>query len=113
MNVVPRFFCVAACFFALWPAVLQSMETSPADPAVGADYIIGLGDTLQVFVWRNPELTVTVPVRPDGKVSTPLVEDLVAVGKRPSGLARDIEVVLGAYVKAPQVNVIAPSPPVR
>ena len=57
MTVVPRFFRVAACFFALWPAVLQSMETSPADPAVGADYIIGLGDTLQVFVWRNPELT--------------------------------------------------------
>ena len=58
---------------------------------VSPDYIIGPGDTIQVFVWRNPELSVTVPVRPDGKVSTPLNEDMVAVGKTPSQLARDIE----------------------
>src|SRR5262245_36184940 len=54
------------------------------DPTVGANYLIGPGDTIQVFVWRNPELTVSVPVRPDGKVSTPLVEDMVAVSKTPS-----------------------------
>lgn len=69
-------------------------------------YIIGPGDTLQVFVWRNPELSTTVPVRPDGKISTPLVEDMTAVGKTPSQLARDVEGVLGEYVRSPQVNII-------
>jgi polysaccharide export outer membrane protein len=78
----------------------------PAATTVAADYVIGPGDELQVFVWRNPELTVTVPVRPDGKISTPLVEDMVAVGKAPSVLARDIEQVLAEYVRSPQVNVI-------
>jgi polysaccharide export outer membrane protein len=68
--------------------------------------VIGPGDTVQVFVWRNPELSVTVPVRPDGKISTPLVEDMVAVGKTPSQLARDVEGVLGEFVRQPTVNVI-------
>jgi polysaccharide export outer membrane protein len=77
---------------------------------VAAAYIIGPGDTLEVFVWRNPELSSTVPVRPDGKISTPLVEDMVAVGKTPTVLARDIEKVLAEYVKSPQVNVIVTQP---
>jgi polysaccharide biosynthesis/export protein len=85
-------------------------ETQPAEAKVGVDYIIGPGDTLQVFVWRNPELTTTVPVRPDGKISTPLVEDMVAVGKTPSKLARDIETVLSEYVRSPQINVIVTQP---
>ena len=94
------------------PSVPVASETAaPAPPsAVAADYIIGPGDTIQVFVWRNPELTTTVPVRPDGKVSTPLVEDMVAVGKTPSVLARDIEKVLAEYVRTPQVNVIVTQP---
>jgi len=75
-----------------------------------ANYVIGPGDTLEVFVWRNPDLTVTVPVRPDGKISTPSVEDMVAVGKTPSGLARDIELALTEYVKSPKVNVIVTQP---
>jgi len=70
------------------------------------DYIIGPGDTLQVFVWRNPELSVSVPVRPDGKISTPLVEDMVAVGKTSPQLARDMEKVLSEYVRSPKVNII-------
>ena len=70
------------------------------------NYLIGAGDTLQVFVWRNPELSVSVPVRPDGKVSTPLVEDMQAVGKTPTQLSRDMEVVLEKYIKSPQVNII-------
>jgi polysaccharide biosynthesis/export protein len=78
----------------------------PAPPTKMDDYVIGPGDSLQIFVWRNPELTVTVAVRPDGKISTPLVENMVAVGKSPSQLARDIEVVLAEYVRTPQVNVI-------
>jgi polysaccharide biosynthesis/export protein len=70
------------------------------------DYVIGPGDKLQVYVWRNPELSTTVPVRPDGKISVPLVEDMVAIGKSPSQLARDIETVLAEYVRDPKVNVI-------
>jgi polysaccharide export outer membrane protein len=83
---------------------------APAESKVTNDYLIGPGDTIQVFVWRNPELTTTVPVRPDGKISTPLNEDMVAVGKTPSILARDIEKVLGEYVRSPQVNVIVTQP---
>lgn len=86
--------------------------TLPAAPAAGVspNYLIGPGDTLQIFVWRNPELTSSVPVRPDGKISTPLVEDMVAVGKMPSELARDIEKVLGEFIRSPQVNVIVTVP---
>jgi polysaccharide export outer membrane protein len=89
-------------------AVAQAQ--TPAPPSASPAYIIGPGDTLQVFVWRNPELSSTVPVRPDGKISTPLVEDMVAVGKTSSRLARDIETVLAQYVKSPQVNVIVTQP---
>ncbi|MEI2787983.1 MAG: XrtA/PEP-CTERM system exopolysaccharide export protein [Steroidobacteraceae bacterium] len=86
---------------------LRRPPTDPrADAAADSEYIIGPGDSLQVFIWRNAELSVTVPVRPDGKISTPLVEDMVAVGKTPSQLARDIEAVLAAYIRTPQVNVI-------
>jgi len=93
------------------PTTPAAPQTAPraAAPAVSAnstDYIIGPGDTLQIFVWRNPELSVTVPVRPDGKISTPLVENMVAIGKSPSQLARDMETVLAEFVRTPQVNVI-------
>jgi len=70
------------------------------------NYQIGPGDRLDIFVWRNPEISTVVPVRPDGKISTPLVEDMVAVGKTPSELARDMEKVLATYIKTPTVNVI-------
>lgn len=73
--------------------------------AVGTDYLIGPGDKLQIYVWQNPDLSVTVPVRQDGKVSTPLVEDMQAAGKTASTLARDIETVLAEYVRSPKVNV--------
>ena len=108
---------LAAVFAALLPSITLAQATATPAPAIEApaaavspDYVIGPGDVLQVFVWRNPELTTTVPVRPDGKISTPLVEDMVAVGKNPSGLARDIEKVLGNYVRSPQVNVIVTVP---
>lgn len=78
----------------------------PATAAIRSEYIIGPGDSLQIFIWRNAELSTTVPVRPDGKISTPLVEDMVAVGKTPSQLARDMEAVLAEYIRSPQVNVI-------
>jgi polysaccharide export outer membrane protein len=82
----------------------------PASAIVGNSYIIGPGDSLEIFVWRNPELSTKIPVRPDGKISSPLVEDMVAVGKTPTQLARDIEKVLSEYVKSPQVNVIVSQP---
>ncbi len=75
-------------------------------PVVSPDYRIGPGDTLKVSVFQNDELTATLPVRPDGKISTPLVEDMVAVGKTPSQLARDIEKTLAQYIKAPKVSVV-------
>jgi polysaccharide biosynthesis/export protein len=85
----------------------EAVSPQPEAPAaVPADYRIGPGDTLRIYVFQNEELSATVPVRPDGKISTPLVEDMVAVGKTPSNLARDIEKSLGEYVKAPKVNVV-------
>lgn len=105
--------CVILVATLLSHAVAAAQVDSPVRTPisiVGETYLIGPGDTLQIFVWRNPELTVTVPVRPDGKISTPLVEDMVAVGKNPTDLARDIEKVLGEYVRSPQVNVIVTQP---
>jgi polysaccharide biosynthesis/export protein len=88
---------------AMYPA-MAAEPTGP--PAVSPDYRIGPGDTLKVSVFQNDELTATLPVRPDGKISTPLVEDMVAVGKTPSQLARDIEKSLAEYIKAPKVSVV-------
>ena len=69
-------------------------------------YLIGPGDQLQIFVWRNPEVSQTVTVRPDGKITTPLVEDLQASGKTPNQLARDLEKALETYIRQPIVTVI-------
>lgn len=85
---------------------LVPLSFATAGEAVSDDYIIGPGDTLQINVLREAELSVTLPVRPDGKISTPLVEDMMAVGKSPTQLARDMEKVLATYVITPQVNVI-------
>jgi polysaccharide export outer membrane protein len=100
-------------------AVAQAPPTPPAGapnaaPAVSAvdpnQYRIGPGDQLQVFVWNHPDLSQTLPVRPDGQISTPLVENMVAVGKTPSQLARDVETVLAEYVRSPTVNIIVTQP---
>jgi len=69
-------------------------------------YVIGTGDTVSVMVWRNPELSMSVPVRPDGRLTMPLVEDLMALGRTPNELARDIEKELAKYVRDPLVTVI-------
>ncbi len=69
-------------------------------------YRIGPGDSLQIFVWRSPELTTGVAVRPDGRISVPLIEDLSVTGKTPTALAREIEAELGQYVQDPIVTVI-------
>ena len=70
------------------------------------NYIVGPGDSLNITVWRNPELSMTVPVRPDGKVVTPLVDELVAQGKTSTEIARDVERALGKFVRDPIVTVI-------
>jgi polysaccharide export outer membrane protein len=69
-------------------------------------YIIGALDQLNIFVWRNPELSAKVQVRPDGRITTPLVADMPAVGKTPAMLAEDMKKELGEYVKSPIVQVI-------
>ncbi len=78
------------------------------DPVSSQDseYAIGPGDSLQIFVWDHEDLSTDVQVRPDGKISTPLVEDLQAAGRTPTQLARDIEGVLQEYVRSPVVTVI-------
>jgi polysaccharide export outer membrane protein len=78
------------------------VTTASASP----DYLIGPLDQLEVFVWRAPELSTKITVRPDGRISTPLVEDMVAAGKTPTRLAKDLENALSQYVKTPQVSVI-------
>jgi polysaccharide export outer membrane protein len=75
-------------------------------PSSDYEYLIGSLDTVNIIVWRNPELSMTVPVRPDGKVTTPLVDDLPALGKTPTALARDIEKALGKYIRDPVVSVV-------
>jgi polysaccharide export outer membrane protein len=94
-------------------ALLASCGTTgnlPPAPAIAeaADYsyVIGAGDTLSIIVWRNPELSLSVPVRPDGKISAPLVDELVAQGKTSVAVARDIEKRLATFVRDPVVTVI-------
>jgi polysaccharide export outer membrane protein len=85
--------------------------TPPADTVVAAPnpaaYVIGPGDVLSVYVRESPALTVSdLPVRPDGRISLPLIDDLMAAGKTPTQLSREIEGRLKKYVIAPEVNVM-------
>lgn len=98
---------------ALIAAGLAACSTKPEVPASMADtpevpplYQIGAGDSLTIFVWRNAELSTTVSVRPDGRISVPLIEDLYVEGKNPSDLAREIESELAVYIQDPLVTVI-------
>jgi polysaccharide biosynthesis/export protein len=69
-------------------------------------YVIGSGDSINIFVWRNPELSASTTVRPDGRITTPLIEDVQASGKTPTQLARDMEKELSTYIKNPVVTVM-------
>ncbi len=82
---------------------------APAAQAPQSEYRIGPGDTLQVFVWNQPELTVTVPVRPDGMISTPLIEGVPAEGKTAAQLGKDLETALAEFVRNPKVSVMVTS----
>lgn len=83
------------------PASFVSMQEGP-----GEDYIIGPLDELTIFVWRNPELGAKVQVRPDGRITTPLITDMPAVGKTPKMLADDITLQLSQFIQDPLVSVI-------
>ncbi len=90
-----------------WMPFWSKAEPAPKDSAVAKDwtYRIGAGDSLNIFVWRNPELSSAVAVRPDGKFSTALVKEHVAAGKTPPELAAELEKLLGEYVRDPLVTV--------
>lgn len=94
----------------LLSACSTTSSNYPPAPSAAAtpdyNYIVGPGDNLNIIVWRNPELSMSVPVRPDGKVSTPLVDELVAQGKTSLEIAREVEKALGKYVRDPVVTVI-------
>lgn len=98
---------LVGCATRSMPPLPTSKGTLPsaADPA-HYNYLIGPGDSVNIFVWRNGEVSTTVTVRPDGKITTPLVEDLPASGKTPTQLARDIEKALSIYIKDPIVTII-------
>lgn len=104
---------VVTCGVALstvFMAACGSLGGHPPAPQVAESpsqrYKIGPLDNLEIVVWRNPELSSRVTVRPDGRISTPLVEDLVAANRSPIDLAREIETVLGKYVREPVVTVV-------
>ncbi|MCF6216258.1 MAG: polysaccharide export protein [Emcibacter sp.] len=85
---------------------LPSAQFVPAEEGPGPQYVVGPLDGLQIFVWRNPELTTSVTVRPDGRFSVPLIDDMTATGRTPTQLARDIEKKLSEYIQSPIVTVI-------
>lgn len=93
--------CMASGRPELPPAAFVAAREAP-----GEEYVIGPLDTLNIFVWRNPELGAKVQVRPDGRITTPLISDMPAVGKTPSMLAADMKLALGEYIKDPIVSVI-------
>lgn len=103
---------LAACsttsspFERLDTAPSEGVETAQLQDQDYPEYVIGPYDSLQVFVWRAPELSAQVQVRPDGRISTPLVEDIIAAGKSPTQLSSEIEGRLAQYVRTPEVTVI-------
>lgn len=101
---------LAACVVSMVIAGCASKASHPPAPATVATsdyrYKIGPGDTVNIIVWRNPELSMSVPVRPDGRLAAPLIEDMMAMGKDSTELARDIEKHIGKFVRDPIVTVI-------
>ena len=94
-------------------AAACATNTHPPAPAVAASpdykYVIGPGDTVNIIVWRNPELSMGVPVRPDGKITAPLVEDVDVAGKDSTAVARELEKLLAKYIRDPVVTVVVTS----
>jgi polysaccharide export outer membrane protein len=108
MKIVDCFKLLAAALVGM--ALAGCAKNYPAAPSQAASpeyrYVIGPGDTLNIVVFRYPDLSATVPVRPDGKISAPLVEDVVAIGKDPTTLAREMEKALSKFIRDPVVTVV-------
>ncbi|MEO8508905.1 MAG: XrtA/PEP-CTERM system exopolysaccharide export protein [Betaproteobacteria bacterium] len=107
---VRRSLLAVAALLVLGACATPKYPAAPAG-AGGGDYSYRIGplDTVSVIVWRNPDLSLAVPVRPDGKITTPLVDDLQASGKTPSELERDIEKALTKFIRDPVVTVVVTS----
>ena len=106
-NLMKHTTVAAAAALALLLAGCATRTPPPPQTQVtNPDYLIGPGDSVSIMVWRNPEVSMSVPVRPDGKITTPLVEDLPAAGKTSTELARDIEKALAKFIQQPVVTVI-------
>jgi len=110
-STLRRLLGVASATMLMLAAGCSSTANLPPAPvklpeSLDYTYIIGAGDSVNIVVWRNPELSMSVPVRPDGKVSAPLVEELMAQGKTSVELARDVEKVLSKFVRDPIVTVL-------
>lgn len=106
------FLILAALFCAVGSYAAAAPPQPPPDApqSTTPDYLIGAGDLLQIFVWKNPELSNEIPVRPDGWITTPLVKkDIRAVGRRPTELAEDLRTALAEYIQDPQVTVVVKS----
>ena len=103
LALVALLLCLAGCVKSYPPM------SAEFDQAFDPLYLIGPGDSVNIVVWRNPELSTSVPVRPDGKIATALVEDLPAHGKDSTTLARDIEKALSKYIRDPVVTVVVTS----
>lgn len=88
------------------PAASASDQVPVSASADASTYVIGPGDTLHIFVWKNPDLSTEVPVRPDGKITAPLVRDIQAQGKTPTQLADDLRAALSTYIQDPVVTVV-------
>ncbi len=104
LKAVATLLCVA-----LVAGCSSAPKNPPAPKSVATpdyNYIIGPGDNVNIIVWRNNDLSMSVPVRPDGKITTPLVDDLPAMGKTSTALARDLEKALSKYIRDPVVTVI-------
>ena len=105
INFMRAFFSVSMTFL-LAPCIGLAVASSEPVSTEEKDYVIGVDDSVQVSVWRNQDLSITVDVRPDGKISTPLVGDVIAAGKTPMSLAEDIKKQLSVYIRDPQVTVV-------
>lgn len=105
-TIILSLYCFALLSVTGCGVSTKTIQSSSKGEQADYSYVLGPGDVIDIFVWRNEELSVNdIPVRPDGKLSTPLVEELIAAGKTPKQLARDIESQLAKFIKDPYVTV--------
>jgi polysaccharide export outer membrane protein len=106
VAVAPRLFASLAASLLLVGCATKYPPAPREAQTADYEYIIGPGDSVHIIVWRNPELTMAVPVRPDGKVTAPLIDDMPAQGKTSTALARDMEKALAKYIREPVVTIV-------